>query len=154
MKKTILKFAAITVLAITLNACSKNNSSTPSTPASTTPSFTATMNGTATTFTGSATSGSNYFQITGINTSTYTVELFLYKFAGAGTYSIATNNGTDSYPSVSTQSGQSWYTGTGSVTISSYNTTAKTISGTFSLNLSGSGSLTVTNGSFANIAYN
>jgi len=151
MKHTLVRITAIAVVLFTLGSCAKKTTSTPA--ASTTPSFSATMNGTATTFTGSASSGANYFQINGVNTSTYTVELFLYKVSSTGTYSLAANNGSDSYSAISSQSGQSWTSTSGTVTISTYDATNKLVSGTFSITATGSGSMSVTNGSFSNISF-
>jgi hypothetical protein len=155
MKKTVLKMAAVVMLLLSFASCTKKSTTT---PANTTPSFSATVSGTALTFTGSATPGSNYFTITGIGTN-YTIKMYIPSPASTGTFTLASiSNG--GYASVATGAGSLWETDashTGSITITTYNTSSNIVSGTFSFTaapLSGSSSnVTVTSGSFANISF-
>ncbi len=152
MKKTLLKTAAIIALGFGLNACTKP--STTATTTSTTPSFTASMNGTSTTFTGSATLGTNYMTIIGTGTN-YTIKIYDQLPIKVGT-AVALGAPGGTYAAVTTGSGQSWSTSssaTGTLTITTYDTSNKLITGTFSFNATGSSNLAVTSGSFANITY-
>lgn len=155
MKKTLFKLTMVALLGIALSSCTKKTTS-PTTPPSTTPSFTATVAGTATTFTGSANLGSNYLTIIGSN-STYTINIYVPTPVSTGTVTLAASSG--AYATAQTGSGQFWETtsgSTGTLNISTYNTSTKIVSGSFSFTgapITGSGNLSVTNGLFSNISF-
>ncbi len=154
MKKTFFKLTLIAALGLGLGSCTKK---TTSTPASTTPSFTASMNGTSTTFTGKASLGSNYLTITGVGTN-YTITIYDKLPVQVGSaVTLGAPGGT--YASVTTGAGQFWETSstsTGTLTITTYDTSTNLVTGTFSFTgtpSSGTGNMAVTGGSFANITF-
>jgi len=151
MKKTVLKIVAVLVLGLSFASCTKK-STTPTTPASTTPSYSATIGGTATTFTGSASLGANYLTVSGTS-STYTIAVYIPTPVSTGTQAIGTVSGSTAYVVVQTSAGQYWSSTSGSLTISTYNSSTKIVSGTFNCSLSGSSNISLTNGSFANISF-
>jgi hypothetical protein len=113
------------------------------------------MNGTATTYTGTATSGSNYLTVTGTSAN-YTLTIYIHTPVSTGTVSLSAPGGT--YAVVQTGSGGYWATTSsspGTLDITSYNTSTNLISGTFSFTgvpTSGA-NMVVTNGAFANITF-
>lgn len=153
MKKGLFKVALLAVVALSsLNSCKKSTTS-PST--NTTPAFNATMNGTATTFTGSASSGSTYLTLTGTG-SNYTIKIYYQMPIQVGT-AITLGAPGGNYASVTTGANQLWETSstsTGTITITA--NTNNTVTGTFSFTgapISGSGNMNVTSGSFNYISY-
>lgn len=157
MKNTLLKATLMIVLGLSLNSCTKKSTSTSNNNnnTSTTPAFSATMNGTATTFTTVAgTNGSSYLEIneSATGSSGYSIQLWIAASqVKTGTYSFVAPGGSGSYAIVQTTSSQYWATGSGTLTITA--ATGSLITGTFSFTATGSGNMSVTNGSFANIGY-
>jgi hypothetical protein len=154
MRNPLLKITAIIALGLGLNACTKSNNST-TTTTNTTPSMSATMNGTATTYTGAAKSGANYFTITGTS-SNYTLTLYIKTPVSTGTSSLGAAGG--SYAIVQTGGGGYWATSstaTGTLNISTYTTSPNSISGTFSFTAAptSGANMVVTSGSFANLSF-
>jgi hypothetical protein len=156
--KTLLKATAVIVLMMTMNSCTKKSTTpTTTTPTSTTPSFSASMGGTSTTFTGTASSGANYLTITGTG-SNYTINIYDATPIATGTVSLGSNAG--SYAAVKTGSNQLWETDathTGTLTITTYNTSTNIVTGSFSFTAgpvsNTTTNLAVTAGAFANISF-
>jgi hypothetical protein len=157
MKKTFFKLTLLLAIGLGLNACTKSTPSTTTTTTSTTPSFTASMNGASNTFSATGSSGSTYFTITATNSS-YNLYLNIKQPLSVGTV-VSLNASPNSYAYVTTGAGQYWATSssvTGTLTISANNTSAKTVSGTFSFTAAsstGGANMAVTSGSFTNTSY-
>jgi hypothetical protein len=153
MKKTVLKTLAVLVLGLSFASCTKKSTTTPTTPASTTPAFSATIGSTATTFsTTPANLDASDLTITETATN-YTISVYLPVPVSTGTQPIVAAGSSGAYVILQTPSGGFSSSTSGSITISSYNTTNKTISGTFNCALSGNAGTSITNGSFANISF-
>jgi hypothetical protein len=159
ISKALYKLAVAAVL-IGTSSCTKPSNNTNSTP---TPSFSATVNGSnpgVWTVTGGTNGGLITINGAGVGGITVGLEISAtatgtYQLAGpggnAGVYGTTTP-GTTSY----TTTGTSPYVGT--LTITTYNASTKTISGTFSFTAqenypNSTGTATITAGSFANVVW-
>jgi hypothetical protein len=160
LSKALFTLAIASVLTGTLSCTKSNNSTSSTTP---TPTFSATINGSnpgVWTVTGGTNSGlitingagaggvTVGLEISAINTGTYQLGA---PGGNAGVYGTS-SPGTTSY----TTTGTSPYVGT--LTITTYNTSTKTISGTFSFTAqenypNSTGTATITSGSFANVIW-
>ncbi|HEV7232522.1 MAG TPA: DUF6252 family protein [Bacteroidia bacterium] len=167
MKVFTTRFAFMIMAGLAIASCKKSTVATP-TPApattSTTPSFVATVSGTAYTFTGTAAipSSGNSVGISGVNMSSYTIMINDLNPV-VGTVAMNMTSGVQgSITQISTS--KQWSTGldnthTGTLTLTTFDRTKKTCSGTFSFSAlespgTGSSSITITNGSFSNIKWN
>jgi hypothetical protein len=169
MKNVLFKIAVIGILPFTVFSC-KKSSSTPSTPSTNTntntsnATFSATINGTAMTFTGTATytSSAGWLTIKGSNSS-YVIQIINLVPAVNSPVTLASYQNFSSYGTITAAGGSEvWQTdanNTGTMNLTVYNTTSNTTSGTFSFKgnevspTSGASTISVTSGSFANLTW-
>ena len=166
MKKTIFQFVAMAVLAITFASCTKKTTSPSSSTTTTTTNpatFSATINGTPMTFTGTATYSAAFPLITFKGTSgSHVLQIADLTLTQGTATTLGDYNSFQSYATY-TDGTTTWGTDashTGTITLTTYNATGKTATGTFSFvanevsPTAGASTLNVTSGAFANVTWN
>ncbi len=161
MKLFLIKFVFIFAMAAYLTSCSKKNDP-PASVNPNPPTCTMTVNGTTYTLTASAQYSSTRGQIPFSAAGGGYVIQFVDKTPGIGTITLSDPN-TNSYATVIQKANSiEWLTDTvytGKLTLTTYNTSTRTISGTILFvanektpNASGS-TIAITNGSFSNVPF-
>lgn len=168
MKKVLFKTMSVILVGVALTACTKKSSPTPSSSTNTntntsTATFSATVNGTPITMTGSASYNSSAGWLT-ISASGGGYVIQAVDLAPAvGSVTLSSYTTFNSYATITqTATSEVWSTDathTGTFTLTTYNTTSKIISGSISFTANetsptaGGSTINITNGTFANISF-